>query len=354
MRIRIGLGERWAIVAAICYTLVNVTLRAAAPHIDPFLGSMLRQLPVALLAWGVVLATGRREFAPRSPAFLGWRFIGALLAGGFMSFFIGNVFFFGALADGGLGITVNSVQAGSVFAGIALAVLLLHEWPRREQIAGAVIIAIGLAFVAFAQLGTPSSRWYVGLILAALAGSCYAVSNVMTRLVQRARPILFVTLAGTSLGGFGALFVAVLYRAGFDPVRAFASLDTPTLAAVLLAGVANALALIGLTQAMKYTDVATTNTLSSSQIVFSFLASVLFFQETGSLPMVVGVVLVVAGIVVAQMDRSRRRADAAAGLGQAPAGPDQSAAASPAAAAPLSGDTAPTRSRWSGDVIRRK
>ena len=329
MRIRIGLGERWAIVAAICYTLVNVTLRAAAPHIDPFLGSMLRQLPVALLAWGVVIATGRREFAPRSPAFLGWRFIAALLAGGFMSFFIGNVFFFGALANGGLGITVNAVQAGSVFAGIALAVVVLRERPRREQLAGAAIIGIGLAFVAIAQLGTPSSLWYVGLILAALAGSCYAISNVMTRLVQRTRPILFVTLAGTSLGGFGSLFIAVMWRAGWDPAVAFGSLDTATLAAVLLAGVANALALIGLTQAMKYTDVATTNTVSSSQIVFSFLASVLFFHETGTLPMVLGVLFVVAGIIVAQMNRSRRRAAEAARAATPGVAPDGAPVAEP-------------------------
>jgi drug/metabolite transporter (DMT)-like permease len=307
MKIRLGPGQRWALVAAISYTIVNVTLRAAAPKIDPFLGSMLRQIPVAALAWGVVLATRRREFRPRDPAFLGWRFVGALLLGGFTSFLVGNVFFFQALADGGLGITVNAVQGGAVFAGIGLAFVVLHERPRREQLAGAAIIAAGLVFVAAAQLGTPRELWPLGLLLAMLAGSSYATSNVVTRLVQRARPILFVTLAGTTFGGIVPLVIVVFIRAGWDPGRVLGGVDPPAILAVLLAGCFNALALIGLTQAMKYVDVATTNTISSSQIVFSFLASALLFGESGSIAMIMGVVLVVVGIVVAQLDRSKQR-----------------------------------------------
>jgi len=76
----------------------------------------------------------------------------------------------------------------------------------------------------------------------------------------------------------------------------------------LLAGVFNAVALIGLTQAMRESTVATTNTLSASQLVFSFVASVLLFNEVGSPAMILGVVLVMAGIVYAQTDRARRSA----------------------------------------------
>jgi drug/metabolite transporter (DMT)-like permease len=312
MNIRLGPGQRWALVAALSYTIVNITLRAAAPKIDPFLGSMLRQIPVAMLAWGVVISTGRREFWPRDPAFLGWRFVAALVAGGFISFLVGNVFFFQALNDGGLGITVNAVQGGSVFAGIGLAFLVLRERPRGEQVAGAVVIAFGLALVAVAQLGTPRELWALGLVFALLAGTSYATSNVVTRMVQRRRPILFVTLAGTSFGGIIPLTIVVLARAGWDPAHAFGSLDLSTLTAVLAAGCFNAVALIGLTQAMKYADVTTTTTTSSAQIVFSFLGSVLLFGESGSPTMILGVILVVVGIVIAQLNRTRRAARAAA------------------------------------------
>lgn len=313
MRRRIGLGERWALLGAASYTAVNVMLRAAAArNIDPFLGSMLRLVPVFLLAWGVVLITGRREVRPRDPAFLGWPFMLGLIFGGFTSFLVGNVFFFQALADGGLGITVNAVQGGVVFGGIALAYTTLGERPRREQLVGAALLGLGLASVAIAQLGTPRELWYLGLIFALLAGASYAMTNVLTRRVQRVRPVLFVTLAATSLGGLVPLAIVVLARAGWDPGLVLDGIAPETVAAILAAGCANAFALIGLTQAMKYSDVATTNTISSSQIAFSFAASVLLFGESGSPAMVIGVALVVAGIVIAQGDRTRRRPGPAA------------------------------------------
>src|SRR5205814_8894976 len=86
---------------------------------------------------------------------------------------------------------------------------------------------------------------------------------------------------------------------------ALGGIDLGTALAVLLAGAANALALIGLARALSYSDVATVNTLSSSQVLWSFLAAVLLFGEVGSPVMIAGVVCVVAGIVVAQTDRTR-------------------------------------------------
>lgn len=305
MTFRLGRGERWAIVAAISYTIVNVMLRAASVSVDPYVGSALRQVPVAMLAYGAIILGRRRELIPGDPAFIGWRFVAGLFAGGFLSFFVGNVMYFGGLTEGGLGITVSGVQGGVVFAGLLLGIAMLREHPRREQWVGALVIGAGLVFVAIAQLGTPRDRWWLGLIFAVLAGACYASSNVITRMVQRVRPVLFVVLAGTTLGGLVPLTVVIFAQAATNDGAAFRTLEWSTVGIVLLAGAFNALALVGLTQAMRDTTVATTNTLSSSQLVFSFLASVLFFSETGSPVMLLGVLFVMAGIVYAQMDRSR-------------------------------------------------
>ena len=66
-------------MAALSYTAVNVILRAAAARTDPFLGSILRQLPIAVLAWAVVVATGAPEFRRGNPAAISGRFLAALL-----------------------------------------------------------------------------------------------------------------------------------------------------------------------------------------------------------------------------------------------------------------------------------
>jgi drug/metabolite transporter (DMT)-like permease len=55
--------------------------------------------------------------------------------------------------------------------------------------------------------------------------------------------------------------------------------------------------------AVRSAPVASVNTISSSSIVLSFAASVLVFGETGSAPMIAGMVLVTVGILVAQLRR---------------------------------------------------
>lgn len=297
-----GPGERWALVSAIAYTVVNVMLRAAAPSIDPVLGSLLRQVPLAIVAWFMVARGGFAEYRPRDPAFLGWRLISYLLAAGAISFVVGNVLYFLALTNGGLGITVSGIQAGSVLGGLWIGLLFLRERPRSMQVAGAVLILAGLVFVAIASSrGDVADLWWLGLVFALMAGTSYAASNALNRVVQKARPVLFVALAGSSLGGMVPLALVALVRSIGQPGSM--AVDGPSVAAVLLAGCANAVALAGLALAVRTATVATVNTISSAAIVLSFVASVTIFGETGSLPMVAGVLFVTAGIVVAQLRR---------------------------------------------------
>jgi drug/metabolite transporter (DMT)-like permease len=277
-----------------------VTLRAAAPSIDPVLGSLLRLTPVALVAWTVLAREGARELRPSRPEFLSWRFIAALLSGGFASFVIGNILFFNALSTAGLGIAIGGSQSGSVLGGLWIGLLALRERPRGAQIAGAALIVAGLGGIAVAQTGNVQPLWWVGLVFALLAGTTYALSNTVSRMVQRIRPVLFVTLGISSLAGALPLAVILLARAGLGDSIAG---DARSVGAVLLAGVANAVALASLALAVRAAPVATVNTISSASIVFSFIASVAIFHETGSPPMIAGIALVTAGIVVAQLRR---------------------------------------------------
>lgn len=305
-----GIGERWAFVSAISYTIVNITLRSAAPHIDPALGALVRLLPLAAVAWLVILREGGHELRPASPKFLTWRLIAYLLIAGSVSSVIGNVLYFEALNAGGLGITIGAVQAGSVLGGLWIGLLILRERPWREQLLGAAIIIGGLVFISIAQTNSIVEFWWLGLLFGLGAGTTYALANTLSRIVQKARPLLFVALALSSVGGLVplTLIVAARWLAG-DSL----SVDAASVAAVLVAGIANSVALASLSLAVRNTEVATVNTISSASIVFSFVGSVVIFGEIGTVPMIVGIVLVTAGIIVAQVRRSRRAVPDAGG-----------------------------------------
>jgi len=300
---RLGVGETWAIITALSYTATNVLLRAAAVNIDPWLGSMLRQIPVAILAWGMVTITRRPEMWPASERFLGWRFVAALVAGGSISFVIGNFLYFNALSSGGLGVTVSGATSGMVLTGFLAGLVVLRERPALLAWVGAAILIGGLALVGVAR-GGATEGWLAGLFLAMGAGAGYASANVLTRMVQRSRPTNFVALAGTSLGGLGPLLVIQIIRGGGNPL---AGADAAQVWIVLAAGCFNALALVGIVQSAKHVAVAVATSIQSATVVFSFLAAILIFSEAAPPVMVAGVVLVAAGIVVAQLRRPATR-----------------------------------------------
>jgi drug/metabolite transporter (DMT)-like permease len=262
----------------------------------------VRLLPLAGISWLIVARAGGRELRPRHPAFLTWRLIGYLLAGGAISLVIGNVFYFEGLTNGGLGITIGGVQAGSVLGGLWIGLLVNRDRPTTGQMAGAALIVGGLAGIAIAQTQTVGELWWLGLAFAFGAGTTYALANAFSRTVQRERPLLFVTQAVSMVGGGVPLALILLARTATGEVIA---IDPGSIAAVLFAGSANAVALSSLALAVRNAPIAAVNTISSGSIVLSFVASVTIFNETGSAPMVVGILLVTAGIVVAQL---RRRA----------------------------------------------
>lgn len=296
---RLGPGETWALITALAYTATNLLLRAAAVQIDPWLGSLLRQVPVFALAWGAVLIGRRGEVWPWSSRFLGWQFAIALVVGGTISFVIGNLFYFNALAAGGLGVTASGAQAGIILTALIAGLVVLAERPTRPMIAGAAVLVGGLALIGVAR-GASADGWLAGLAFAVGAGASYAISNVLTRLVQRTRPTTFVALAGTSLGGLVPLLLIQVVRGGGNPI---AGAEAGQVLTVLAAGCFNALALVGIVQSLRHTTVAIASSIQSATVVFSYAAAVLLFSESSAPLMVAGVVTVAAGIVISQFGR---------------------------------------------------
>ena len=301
-----GIGERWALVERRRYAAVAVLLRSAAPTIDPALGSLVRLLPLAVIAWVSSCAAARTSCGPARRASSPGASSAPCCSAGALSLVVGNILYFQALNAGGLGITAGAVQGG---LGARRAVDRLPRPARAaaaEQVVGALIVIAGLG----GDRSRPD-REHRGAVVARArarsgAGTTYALANALSRIVQKSGPLLFVTLAVSSLGGLVPLPIIVGARQAMGETIVA---DAPSISSVLVAGVANAVALASLALAVRTAPVASVNTISSASVVFAFVASVFVFGESGSVPMIAGILLVTAGIVASQIRRGARPAD---------------------------------------------
>jgi drug/metabolite transporter (DMT)-like permease len=300
---RFGLGERWAVASAMSFAVVDVMLRAAAPSVDGWLGSLLTIIPLAVVSWLLFARAGFRAIRPSHAEYLGGRFIAGLMLGGLLGYVVGNVFFFRALVDGGLAITVNALQGGNVWGGIILGLLILRERPAIQQLIGGVVIVAGLTIIAISRLGSPGDAWLLGLILAVGAGMCYAVANVFTRLVQRHRSAMVAVLACTAAGGLVPLVAVVTARIALDPTGILTGLQARDVLVVLGSGVLSILSMVCMVQAVRYTAVATVNAIAASAVVYTLVASIVIFSESAPPLLFVGVAGVLGGILIGQSTR---------------------------------------------------
>jgi drug/metabolite transporter (DMT)-like permease len=315
LQFRFGVGERWALAGALSFAAVDVMLRAAAPRIDSWFGSLLTLIPLAVVSWLLLARSGFREIRPHHDLYLGGRLIGGLVIGGLVGYVVGNVLFFRALADGGLAISVNALQGGNVWGGVILGLLLLRERPGLQRLVGGVVIVIGLAIIAVSRLDTPGHAWFLGLLLAVAAGLCYATTNVFARLVQRDRAAVVAVLGCTAAGGLVPLVLIVAVRLVADPAGILTGLQARDALVVLASGVLSIVAMVCVAKAVRHTAVATVNAIGASTVVYTLLASMILFAESASLLTFVGVAAVLGGILVGQ---STRRAAANSEPGPAP------------------------------------
>lgn len=297
-----GIGALLALLAAASYATVNALLRSVAADVDPFAGSLIRQLPLLVIATTALIILRPAALRPRSVDFIGARMIALLMVAGSISFLVGNVLLFSGLNWVGLAIATAASQGGIVLGGALVSTLVLREPPNRWQLAGIIIVAIGLAVIAAPALAgaTVDGLAIVGFLLAFGAGVCYTISNAASRTVQR-RPRTFITaLAMTNLGGILALVIAVAIRSGgrFDQV--YSALSGAQILVLLLAGTVNAVALGSITLAVRFTTVTAVSALSSLVIVFGIVIAWIIFREQIAVAVFIGAAIIILGVLIAQ------------------------------------------------------
>lgn len=297
-----SIGALLALLAAASYATVNALLRSVAADVDPFAGSLIRQLPLLVIATAALIVLRPAALRPRSAEFIGSKWVVILMVAGVISFLVGNVFLFSGLSWVGLAIATAASQGGIVVGGTVISALVLREPPTRWQFAGVIIVAAGLVVVATPGFSSVEGGLFaiIGFLLSVGAGVCYTISNAASRTIQR-RPRTYITaLATTNIGGIIALTIAVAVRSGgrFDLV--YSALSPSQIFVLILAGTVNAVALGSITLAVRFTTVTAVSALSSLVIVFGIIIAWLVFQEEIALAVIIGAGIIVVGVVVAQ------------------------------------------------------
>jgi drug/metabolite transporter (DMT)-like permease len=300
---RFGIGEGLALVSVIGYTTVNALVRSVALAVDPFSASLIRQLPLLAVATVAVLVIRPRALLGGTGIAISRRDQWLLMGSGIISFLLGNVLLLVGFAQAGLSAAIVATQGGMVLGGIALSAWFLHEPPTGRQLLGAAIVLAGLVLAVVPTLSSDANAasLTVGFLAALGAGLSFTVSSAASRSVQRDRSDAFVTaLFLTNGAGTVALALYCAIRGVADGSGMLAGMGSREALVMLAVGLVNAVAIGAITLAARYTTVTTISTLSALIIVTSMVVGATVFSEVIHPLLIVGAVLIIAGVLVVQ------------------------------------------------------
>ena len=215
----------------------------------------------------------------------------------------GNISFQYALGQVGLALTVPLSLGGMIVGSTLFSRVFLKE---KISITAAVAVGVLLLSIAVLSLGADKAReklfvepnaWQLLLGISAACGSglAYAVLNVVIRFCIQRGATLPATLLTVSIIGMLSLSLLALQRIHVSGMLATKPDD---LTMMLLAGVCNAAAFVGLTRCLQLTSVVYANALNAAQAALAALAGVLIFQEPASAALTAGVGLTILGLFI--------------------------------------------------------
>lgn len=308
VRLRIGAGELWALLSALCYALTyvisGVALRSA--ELDQILAVALRAIPVLLVA---ILTSLRDHYRPtergvpsqHKSATGDARAILALIVSGLLTFVIGNPLLLAALRAGGILIATPVIGTQTLWSAL-LATALLGE-PFNLRMAVAMLVSIvGILILTLgktAQVVLPTG-WWLAIPYAGAAALSWALGGVLSAQAMRRGTSRFQAVLISSLTAILTLnaYLLVAGRIGL-----YVTTPSTLVWSMLAAGVFNAVALVSLTSAFTMTSVASATTIYSLQIGFAPLIAWLFTGEQMNALMALGIVLIALGVIGVQRAR---------------------------------------------------
>ncbi len=271
-----------------------VVIHVGLDHFPPLLFNALR---FTLMAIPALFLVGR----PRVP----WRMVAGF------GFLLGVVKF-GLLfvsLDLGLPVGLSSLllQLQVIFT-IVFAGLVLHERPRREQVAGASVAFAGLAVIG---IDRAASAPILPFLLILVAAAAWGVTNVMTRVAQPPDPLAMLVWASL-VPPVPLLGLSLAFEGPAEMGAALAGIDAAGLAAlVFVALVSGLFGFAAWTTLLKRHTAATVTPFALLVPVFGIASAALLLGERPSALELGGAVLICAGLAATLKPAPRRTPPAA-------------------------------------------
>jgi drug/metabolite transporter (DMT)-like permease len=171
------------------------------------------------------------------------------------------------------------------------------------MITGMLVSIVGIFILTMGKssgAGLAENLW-ITVFLALLCALCWLVSGVLIAYAQRKGVNRFHALLIGLVTGFVALN-GYLLTSGNSGV--YTHTPPHLILNVLLAGLFNMLALIGITSALGLTSVASATTLGSLQVGIAPLLSWLIIGEDMNMVIAAGILLILGGVVYVQYHRT--------------------------------------------------
>lgn len=300
-----NLGDLTSLLAALCWSLANVTIARGVKGQSADNGAFLSILLTTVLALILWLAQGLQRGWPQMP----WSGMLWFVLGGALTIFIGRVFFHASVQWLGA-VRGSSVKRLAPFFSVLLGVTLLSEPLRGTLVLGMALIFAGFAVLvleARARSGAASGgRLWTnpGIVYGVASAFGYAVGNVARKygLLEIPDPALG-TLVGALTGALMFLFAATLRDSYRDAVRStFTRFNPWLLAAGLLSSAGQLLFFL----AIEHTSISRAAMIASTEVFITILITLVWVRsrERISPSALAAAALGVLGTIVIMSDTS--------------------------------------------------
>jgi drug/metabolite transporter (DMT)-like permease len=297
-------GEVWAAAAALSFVGLELSVRTAAPYVPPVLGSLVRILPIFVLAW---VGTLTNPQARADLAFMwgprGRVLVLALAVDGVLNMYVANALKLYALRAGGIVLTLTAVEVGQLMGTAVLVRWWLGHRVSLPVWVGMTVIVAGTAISSWSQAFV--TGWPVVLGISLMAGLCFAVSVTAVGYVLRRGVGLWPSLAVSSTVGLVVTTAAAFVNGPAPTPAHLAQLGSAGLGFLLLSGVAYACALFFLTGALQRMNIVAANAISGANGPVAALVGAVVFGPRVTGLLVVGVLLVAVGAVLVRTRHAR-------------------------------------------------